>query len=87
LEILTLFYIFYLSKSRTIGNLRSLGFRVVSKRRLAEYEHPSNGILQLWERIQEVWEGIPVEECQKLIESMPRRVQAVVKAKGGYTKC
>ena len=44
------------------------------KRRLAEYEHPPNGILQLWERIQEVWEGIPVEGCQKLIESMPRRV-------------
>ena len=55
------------------------------KRRLAEYEHPPNRILQLWERIQEVWEGIPVEECQKLIKSMPRRVQAVVKAKGGYT--
>ena len=31
------------------------------------------------------WSG-PVEECQKLIESMPRRVQAVLKAKGGYTK-
>jgi len=56
------------------------------KRRLGEYEHPPNGILQLWERIQEIWEGISVEECQKLIESMPRRVQAVVKAKGGYTK-
>ena len=59
---------------------------VYLKRRLAEYEHPPNGILQLWKRIQEVWKGIPVEECQKLIESMPRRVQAVVKAKGGYTK-
>lgn len=56
------------------------------KRRLAEYENPPNGILQLQKRIQEVWEGIPVEECQKLIESMPRRIQAVVKAKGGYTK-
>ena len=32
------------------------------------------------------WEEIAVEECQKLIESMPRRVQAVFKAKGGYTK-
>jgi hypothetical protein len=32
------------------------------------------------------WEEIAVEECQKLIESMPRRVQAVLKAKGGYTK-
>jgi hypothetical protein len=29
---------------------------------------------------------IPVEECQKLIERMPRRVQALVTAKGGYTK-
>ena len=32
------------------------------------------------------WEGIPVEECQKLIESMPRRIEAVIKAKGGYNK-
>jgi hypothetical protein len=29
---------------------------------------------------------VAVEECQKLIESMPRRIQAVLKAKGGYTK-
>ena len=26
------------------------------------------------------------EVCQNLIESMPRRVAAVVKAKGGHTK-
>ena len=32
------------------------------------------------------WEKIPAEECQKLIESMPRRIQAVLRAKGGYTK-
>ena len=34
------------------------------------------------------WSGreYRVEECQKLIESMLRRVQAVLKAKGGYTK-
>ena len=37
-------------------------------------------------RVQVDWEGIPVEECQKLIESMPRRIEAVFKAKGGYTK-
>ena len=29
---------------------------------------------------------ISVEECQKWIESMPRRIQAVIKAKGGHTK-
>ena len=32
------------------------------------------------------WEEISVAECQKLIESMPRRIEAVLKAKGGYTK-
>ena len=56
------------------------------KRRLAEYEHPPNGILELWERIQVEWDKIPVEECQKLIESMARRIEAVLRAKGGYTK-
>ena len=56
------------------------------KRRLAEHEHSPSGILELWERIQEEWDRIPVEECQKLIESMPRRIEAVIRAKGGYTK-
>ena len=56
------------------------------KRRLAEYENPPNGILELWERVQVEWDKIPVGECQKLIESMPRRIQAVLRAKGGYTK-
>ena len=56
------------------------------KRRFAEYEHPPNGIIELWERIQVEWDKIPVEECQKLIESMARRIQAVLRAKGGYTK-
>ena len=56
------------------------------KMRFAEYEHPSNGIHELWERSQVEWEKIPAEECQKLIESMPRRIQAVLRAKGGYTK-
>ncbi|KIK72315.1 hypothetical protein PAXRUDRAFT_180909, partial [Paxillus rubicundulus Ve08.2h10] len=56
------------------------------KRKLAEYEHPPKGIEELWERVQVEWERISASECQKLIESMPRRVEAVIKAKGGYTK-
>ena len=56
------------------------------KRKLSEHKHPPSGIHELLERIQMKWEEIAVEECQKLIESMPRRVQAVLKAKGGYTK-
>jgi hypothetical protein len=56
------------------------------KRRLAGYEKAPNGIHELWERVEKEWEDIDASVCQNLIESMPRRVAAVVKTKGGYTK-
>ena len=56
------------------------------KRRLGEYDYPPSSIHQLWERVQVEWENISAAECQSLIESMPRRIEAVLKAKGGYTK-
>jgi hypothetical protein len=56
------------------------------KKKLGEYEQPANSVHELWERVQKVWEEIPKEECQKLIESMPRRLAAVIRAKGGHTK-
>jgi len=56
------------------------------KRQLNTYETPPAGIHELWERVQMEWEKIPKETCISLIESMPRRVQAVIKAKGGNTK-
>ena len=43
-------------------------------------------MLELWERVEEEWEKIGVEVCQNLIESMPRRIVALLKAKGGYIK-
>lgn len=39
----------------------------------------------LWEIMQEVWNGIEVEFCRKLISSMPNRLADVRKVKGGYT--
>ena len=56
------------------------------KRRLEEFEEPAGSVSELWDRVQKLWEEIPKEECQKLIESMPRRLAAVIRAKGGYTK-
>jgi transposase len=56
------------------------------KRKLCEYEEVPKGIQELWERVEAEWDAIPAEVCQNLIESMPRRVEAVYKAKGGYTK-
>ena len=41
---------------------------------------------ELWERVEEKWNEIPAETCQKLIESMPKRVKAVIRTNGGHTK-
>lgn len=56
------------------------------KRRLATYKNEPNGLEELWERVQEEWNRIPAAVCIDLIDSMPRRVAAVIKAKGSYTK-
>ena len=41
---------------------------------------------ELWERVEVEWNKITPEECQNLIESLPRGLEAVYKAKGGHTK-
>jgi len=56
------------------------------KNRLQQYDTLPKGVHELWERVAEEWNKIPPETCQNLIESMPRRIQAVLKAKGGHTK-
>ena len=56
------------------------------KMKLRGYEEPPKGIHELWECVEAEWEKIDAKVCQNLIESMPRRVEAVSKAKGGYTK-
>jgi hypothetical protein len=53
---------------------------------LKKYPEPPKGAHELWDRLVVEWNRIPVETCQKLIESMPRRIEAVIKAKGGHTK-
>ncbi len=32
--------------------------------------------------VKETWASIPPQQCHKLITSMPRRIEAVIKAKG-----
>jgi hypothetical protein len=56
------------------------------KKKLGEYENPPKGITELWERVEMEWNNIPASVCQNLIESMHRRVAAVLAAKRGYTK-
>lgn len=40
----------------------------------------------LWEILQDEWQNIPLEICQNLVDSMPRRCKAVLQAKGYATK-
>ena len=56
------------------------------KQQLTAYEEEPKSMTELWERVQETWNRIPVSVCTNLIESMPKKVAAVLKARGGYTK-
>ena len=42
---------------------------------------------QLWEVTKKEFEDIPDAFIKKLYETMPRRITAVLKSKGGHTKC
>lgn len=55
------------------------------KNRLSKYEKPPNGMLELWERVEKEWDMIEGSVCLNLIESMPKRVNEVIKAKGRWT--
>jgi len=72
------------AQSPDLNPIEHLWFHL--KKKLGEYETQPKGILELWERVQKEWDQIEPAVCQNLIESMPRRVSAVLKAKGGYTK-
>ena len=57
------------------------------KSQLAGYEKEPTSMHEMWQRVEAEWNKIPTEVCLNLIESMPRRIAAVLKAKGGNTKC
>ncbi len=48
-------------------------------------KRPKNGD-ELKATVKETWASIPPQQCHKLITFMPRRIEAVIKAKGAPTK-
>lgn len=56
------------------------------KIQIGQREKRPTSVHELWDMVLEEWELIPQEMIEKLYESMPRRVEAVLKAKGGNTK-
>lgn len=57
------------------------------KRRLNDFDSAPKGMEDLNERVTKVWyEQMKPEDCQKVIDSMPKRIEACIKAKGRWTK-
>jgi len=56
------------------------------KLKLSMYPTRAKGVHELWERVDKEWNTITKEECQSYIDSMPARIRAVIKAKGGPTR-
>ncbi len=61
------------------------GWRKV-KVNICHREEKAKNLEHLFEIAQEEWNNLPLSFFQGLIESMPRRVQAVLKARGGHTR-
>ena len=72
------------SQSPDLNPIKQLWSKV--KRRLWNLPERPTSLEDLWDKVQDVWNGIEVEECTKLIETMPERIRDVLKARGGYTR-
>lgn len=57
-----------------------------AKRRLSSLSKKPRSKDELWDRLQDVWNGIEPSVCTKLVDSMPARIQAVLSARGGHTR-
>lgn len=55
------------------------------KTRIHKYPTRATTKQELEERINQEWYKITKEECRKYIDSMPARIEAVIKSKGGST--
>ena len=56
----------------------------ILKRKVVVYK--VSNICQLRDVVMEEWKSIPVATCEALVNSMPRRVKAVLDNDGGHTK-
>ncbi|GFW32361.1 transposable element Tcb1 transposase [Trichonephila clavipes] len=53
--------------------------------RLTQVTPPAATPDQLWQSVEAAWSSVPQEHIQSLLESMPRRVVAVISNNGGYS--
>lgn len=56
------------------------------KLKLSLYETRATNVEELWERVNTEWDKFTRDDCRRYIDSMPSRIEAVIKAKGGSTR-
>ena len=69
-------------QSPDLNPIENLWFDI--KKELKEMRH--HNLKELAANVHTCWAKITEKRCRKLIRSMPRRIRAVIKAKGGHTK-
>lgn len=57
-----------------------------AKRSLHNQKKKPSNVAELEKCVKKLWKAIPRETIENLVDSMPRRIQAVIAAKGGPTK-
>jgi len=58
----------------------------VAKKRMQDNPIKATSLSHLFELAKQAWESITLDEIHKIIDSMPQRIKAVLKARGGHTK-
>ncbi|GBN83294.1 hypothetical protein AVEN_47246-1 [Araneus ventricosus] len=72
------------SRSSDLNPIERL-WDVLEKGVKAHHTTPAT-LTELWTSPADILQAIPVERFRKFVESMPRRVAAVIKARGGPTR-
>jgi len=57
----------------------------IVKRRVAVGTAPRTSD-ELWEQLERVWWPIEPDQSRRLVESMPARIESVLRARGGHTR-
>lgn len=56
------------------------------KRAISDDQSECQNLDDLWQKAKNSWQNISGDFCRKVVESMPKRIEAVIKAKGGHIK-
>ena len=56
------------------------------KWQFCKYSDPPRRAHELWDRLVDEWNKIAPEVCKNFIESMPRRIEAVIRENAGHNK-